>query len=56
MAAIQPAEELNGNMPKAGTVSDLITRYFNWQAGMKPGDLRKKQIPRCRKIYVNRLI
>ena len=40
--AIQQAEELNGNMPKAGTVTDLISRYFNWQTSMKPGDLRKK--------------
>jgi len=41
-AAIQQAEELNGNLPKTGTVADLISRYFKWQAAMKPGDLRKK--------------
>lgn len=40
--AIERANELNGNMPKKGTVSDLIKRYFTWQTGMKVGDVRRK--------------
>ena len=41
-AAIQQAEDLNGNAPKAGTIADLIARYFNWHRAMKPNDLRRK--------------
>lgn len=42
VAAILRAEELNGNIPKAGTIGELINKYFNWQNSMKTGDLRKK--------------
>lgn len=42
LIAIQKAEELNGNAPKAGTTGDLMRHYFNWQDTMKHDDLRKK--------------
>lgn len=42
MTAIKRAEELNGCVVQAGTVTDLIDRYFAWQAGMKVGDARRK--------------
>lgn len=33
--AIDRANELNGNAPKKGTISDLTKRYFTWQTALK---------------------
>jgi integrase len=41
-SAIQRAEELNGNSVKAGTVADLIARYFSWQLALRADDSRRK--------------
>lgn len=40
--AIRRAEELNGDSPAAGTVTDLISRYFAWQEGLLRTDERRK--------------
>lgn len=40
--AIRRAEALNGDTVAAGTVSDLIARYFAWQEGLLRTDERRK--------------